>query len=119
MKKLLSTTALVTALGFVSLFVSSAFAATTAVEYYNQAVASWKLVPGAKCYNIYYGWVSRKNTPVWNHSVRCVSNNMWQFTIGGLKQGRSYEYTVVALNYSGKEYSWTPIAPLSPVTPMQ
>lgn len=118
MKKLLSTTALIAVLGFASL-VSSTFAATTPGEHYNQAVASWKLVSGAKCYNIYYGWVNRKNTPAWNHSVRCLSNNTWQFTIGDLKQGRSYEYTVAALSYSGKEYSWTAIAPLSPVTPMQ
>lgn len=125
MKKVISTTLLLTALGFASL-APSAFAATTStpVEHYNQAVASWGTVVGAKCYNIYYGWDGRMNKPTWNHAVRCVHNSnipnsTSQLTIGGLKQGRSYEYTVAAVAFSGKESNWTPIKPLAPVSPQQ
>lgn len=120
MKKFISVTAL-SILGFVPLFVTPTFAMTTPppVVHYNQAVASWKPVAGANCYNIYYGWVSRKNKLAWNYSVPCVPNTMWQYTIKNLKQGRFYEYMVAALNNSGAEYSWTSITPLSKVTPMR
>src|SRR5258705_13743741 len=100
MKKLLSITALLTLLGFAPFSVASAFAASptvTPVQYYNQAVASWNAIPNAQCYNVYYGKVTRKNTPAWNHSVTRIPKNMLSYTIKYLKQGVSYEYTVAAL----------------------
>lgn len=115
MNKLISTTALITVLGFAPFFVSSAFAQSSSVqsvpEQYNQATVTWPLVPGTKCYNIYYGKTS-KTQPMWKHSVRCLANTTWKYTIGYLKQNVSYSYTVAALNNAGKEFSWTPIARL-------
>jgi hypothetical protein len=117
MKKLITATVLLTVLGFAS--ASTAFAqtspSTSSVKQYNQAVASWTLVPGAKCYNIYYRRVKQTG---WKHSVRCLSNNTWNYTVKGLVQGVSYEYSVAALSYSGKEYAWTPVKPFvtTPVT---
>jgi len=121
MKKILSTTAFISLLSFAPFFVSSAIAQSTTVtptpvEYYNQATVTWPLVTGAKCYNIYYGRTT-KTQLMWKHSVRCVSNTTWKYTIGYLKQNVSYSYMVAALDYSGKEISWTPIAPFV-VSPM-
>lgn len=110
MKKVLTITALTIALGFIPYFVSPAQAATTtATEKFREAVASWKPVSDAKCYNIYYKRVKQTK---FEHSVRCVPNNLTSYTIGGLKQGRSYEYTVAAVSNSNSEYSWTQAAPL-------
>lgn len=114
MKKLFTTTAAITILGFAPFFVSSAFAqtgsvATTPAESFNQATVTWPLVTGAKCYNIYYGKTS-KTLPMWKHSVRCLPNTSWSYTIGYLKMNTSYSYSIAALNYAGKEFSWTPIA---------
>jgi hypothetical protein len=120
MKKFITTTALVTTIGFAS-FVPTVFAQTsvvtptvTPVPHYNQAVASWTKVAGAKCYNLYYRRVGQTS---WKHSVGCVPNNMTSYTVQGLRQKVSYEYTVSALTYAGKETAWTTVAPLV-ATPM-
>jgi hypothetical protein len=108
MKKIIvSLFTLVSLVSFV--FPTTSFASTT-IQQFNQATASWVFVSGAKCYNIYYGKTNKPQT--WNYSVRCVPNTMWKYWIKDLQQGVSYSYTVAALNYSGKEISWTPVKPL-------
>ncbi len=110
MKKFLITTvmAVATILPSASTAYAQAMTANTN-QNYNQATASWKLVTGAVCYNIYY---KRATDPNWKHSVPCLPNNMWKYTIKALKQNVSYVYSVYALDSSGKEFSWTKTANL-------
>jgi hypothetical protein len=105
MKKAIIMLALV--LGVYFPFIRPAFAASS--EQFNQATVTWQFVSGAKCYNIYY---KRTTDTSWKHSVRCLPKSMWTYTIGYLKLGVSYVYTVSALNDFGKEISWTKVAPL-------
>ena len=107
MKRIISLSAILLILFLSQALTSQAFASSS--ERFNQGVVTWNLVYGAKCYNIYYRRTTQTN---WTHSVKCVPNNMWQYTIHCLKQGVSYVYAVAALNYAGKEISWTPITPL-------
>lgn len=98
--------ALLLIIGLYFPFVRPAFA--TATEQFNQATVTWQL-SGAKCFNIYY---RRTTDTSWKHSVRCLPKSMWSYTIGYLKMGVSYVYSVAAVSDSGKEISWTKVAPM-------
>lgn len=68
---------------------------------FNQAVVMWKSVNGAKYYNIYYKETGQQK---YTHAVRNLPSSSTMYTIGFLKKGVTYWYTLSAVDYNGKEF---------------
>lgn len=81
------------------LLASPAYAA-----YLPKGEASWKSVPGAVTYNLYY---KEKGDKVYSYAVGSLPSTVTSYTIRSLKNYVKYVYNVASVNSSGVEFSWT------------
>src|SRR3989344_7295268 len=84
--------------------------------YYGQEAIKWAKNPNASYYNIYY---KENASPNWQYAIQNVPNSSSEITIGYLKMWVWYQYKVVAVDYSGNEYSSSSIRKFTPTLRIQ
>lgn len=82
---------------FIPFFVPQTFASN-----FRKGLVQWKSIPDVSYYHIYY---KENGGKTYNYAVPDVPGTSTEYMIGGLKQGVSYEYKIVAFN-SGKQLIW-------------
>ncbi|OGH38972.1 MAG: hypothetical protein A3B44_03685 [Candidatus Levybacteria bacterium RIFCSPLOWO2_01_FULL_38_21] len=69
--------------------------------YYGQETIKWTRIPNVAYYKIYYKESGSTN---WQHAVNGVPNTLTALTIDYLKMWVWYQYNVVTVDDSGREY---------------
>ena len=82
---------------------------------YTQGTVSWSSINGAKAYNIYY---KATGETIFSNAVRNLPATMTTYHISYLKKNVSYQYRISALNYSGREFWWSDILPITTISSM-
>lgn len=79
-------------------------ASPASAAYFPKGEASWKSIPGAVQYNLYY---KEKGDKIYTHAVGGLPSTLTSYTIRSLKNYVKYVYNVASVNSSGVEFSWT------------